>query len=344
MFGASMTRSKKRKAKAQDETHGPEPASTSMPLVFGGWQYGWLGFTGFCGAIPVTTWLMSVVSPLHLDNHPVSGVSGAIVVIVPLLLMLVAPWLVPCLVLRWRQPRGARIEWDEEEIVEWDGAWRKAVIAWKDVEVARHTWTVKARSSSYTCEALQLFARTGPQIITVWDSAPDGAPTIRRRLISDRVGILVKVIEQRGIATARTHDWSLACDPDRPPHRLATILGRFGYPCAALAPLLTLPSRPPLIPIVVGCTGAALLSLRAMPSFREVRAIVARMRASRAAGGDGRADADRLKLGCARRVGGPRRVRGVDRALDDRVVLRGALRANALRRGGRAALHSSAQP
>ena len=36
--------------------------------------------------------------------------------------LLVAPWLVPCLVLRARQPRGARIEWTDLGVTEFDGA------------------------------------------------------------------------------------------------------------------------------------------------------------------------------------------------------------------------------
>lgn len=268
-----------------------DSSSGSVPLGFGFEQYAGLVVTGFFGTIPTTTWLVSIAAGLHLlDSHPtrlaadpvVSGIGVAFVMAG----MLVAPWLVPCLVLRARQPRGARIEWNADEIVEWDGPFRRAAIAWKDLQLGELLWSSSGRGG-LSSMALQLTSRTSDQVITVWTSRPDKAPKIRRRLWAGQLTELRKAIAEREVAPSGHVNWSRAADPDRPVHRRATILGRFGYPLAVFAPMAAPAFRDDgrsWTAILVAVVAFVLLAIRAAPAFREVLAILRRRKTAGSAG------------------------------------------------------------
>ena len=198
--------------------------------------------------------------------------------------MLVAPWLVPILVLRARQPRGARIEWNEVGVTEWDGPWKRAFIAWSELAAGHARWETATKGRPIIDEALQLVGPPPVAAITVWTEPPPGVPNFRRRLCADRsrVAELREAVEQHGIVLTRAPDWLLACDSDRPPHRALTIAGRFGYPLAVIGPLVVPSSH--AVGIAMGVVAAVLLAARALPSLREVRAIVGRGRERAGAG------------------------------------------------------------
>ena len=261
-----------------------------MPLGVGFEQYAGLVVTGFFGTMPTTTWLVSIAAGLHLlDSHPtglaadpvVSGIGVALV----MAMMLVAPWLVPCLVLRARQPRGARIDWNADEIVEWDGPFRRAAIAWKDLQLGELLWSSSGRGGLSSI-ALQLTSRTSDQVITVWTARPDKAPKIRRRLWAGQLTELRKAIADHEVVPSGHVNWSRAADRDRPVHRRATILGRFGYPLAVFAPMVAPAFRDDgrsWTAILIAVVAFVLLAIRAAPALREVLAIRARQKSAGAA-------------------------------------------------------------
>lgn len=255
----------------------PTPGTLELKVPFG--DYASLFAVGLFAALPVTTWLTALIVPLgdhRIGNGPLGAVLGVIFVVAVLSMLLVAPWLVPILVLRARQPRGARIAWDDTGVTEWDGSWRRSTIAWSELEAGRQTWETKIRARTHVDEALQLVGPPPAAAITVWTTPPAGVPHFRRRLCADpeRVAELREAIQRRGISMTREPDWVLACDSDRPPHRTLTIVGRFGYPFATLAPIITPASHG--VGVAMAVTAAALLAARALPSLREVRAIMAR--------------------------------------------------------------------
>lgn len=266
-----------RRRKREDRPHQPGTLALKVPLE----DYASLFAVGVFGALPVTTWLAMLLVPLgdgHRGGGSMKTVLGAILMLVTLFMSLVAPWLVPMLVLRARQPRGARIGWDDHGVSEWDGTWRRSTIAWGELQASHVTWETEAKRRTHVEEALQLVGPPPAPAISVWTSRPQGVPSFRRRLCAerDRVVELREALETRGIPMTRAPDWLLACDSDRPPHRTLTIIGRFGYPLATLAPIIA-PSSPPL-GVAMALMAAALLAARALPSLREVRSIMARAR------------------------------------------------------------------
>ena len=277
-----------------------EDRPRSLELRLRGWDSAELVGAGMLAAIPVTTWLATIAVPLANDRQPPGGdapgpIAIAVFVGAAMFAMLVAPWLVPILVLRRRQPGGARIEWDESGVTEWDGPWRRSVIAWNEMKAGRVTWETKTRGRTFVDEALQLVGPAGARAITVWTDEPPGVPHFRRRLVADvaLVTALREAAEDRGVAFDTPPTWLLACDPDRPPHRALTVVGRFGYPLGVLGPLVALGSHG--VGIAIALVAAALLAARAVPVLREVRGISARLDGSE----DGRAQADRWRLRAA---------------------------------------------
>jgi hypothetical protein len=284
-----------KRRRVRDERPGEASMSVSggleLKVYFG--EYAALVASGLVGALPVTTWMTVIALSLGSDGWgrsggPSSSVEVALLVAVALFVMLIAPWLVPVLVLRARQPRGARIVWDEIGVTEWDGSWRRAHIAWSELDAGRVTWETPRRGRPSIDEALQLIGPPPAAAITVWTEPPRGVPSFRRRLRADasKVAELREALERRGIALTREPDWLLACESSRPPHRALTVAGRLGYPLAMLGPLL--------VPIshawgaTMGVTAALLLAVRALPSVREVQAIRARGKGvKRAAGVEG---------------------------------------------------------
>jgi hypothetical protein len=259
--------------------------STSIALGFGFDQYFSLAAAGLVGMVPVASWVVSLASLASCMPTP-SGAAGALVqgalTVIALLVLLVAPPLVPCLVLRARQPWGAFIAWDDEGIVEREGAGKRTTISWHDVVAARVTWEVASRMGTRTCTAIQIFDRTTNEVITAWEDRPPGAPLVRRRLIASRIALLADALERRSVNLGRVADWTRVVDTarTRPSGGLLALM-RLGYVGGALAPILAFPL--PAVGVAVGAASSILLARRARPSVTEALALRARLRSQTAA-------------------------------------------------------------
>ncbi len=267
----------------------------SIELGFGS-QYVGLVCSGFLGTIPLVVWSMTLAMLFAPFASGGSSTGGSTVVEIAggfaAVLLLGLPCLVPCLALRARQPRRARIAWDDEEVVEWDGPWKRAVVAWSRAEVGHLQWNVGMKGGAH--HAVQIVDGSSGATITVWETQPRGAPVVRRRLTGNAKD-LVRALEQREIAPSSAIDASRVIDPDRPRRAWVLVLGRMGYFFAVAAPLGAPDLRWP--GYVLGAFGAALLALRASPVFHELRAVLGRLASARAPSEDpGRAAALRLKL------------------------------------------------
>jgi hypothetical protein len=256
--------------------------SGSLELGFGPDQYSGLVAAGLVGTLPTVTWMLWVGMPFAgvLDGvHLGSGRGGEVVTAVLGgvlgLALIVLPSVVPCLILRARQPHGARITWDDEGVIEWDGAWRRMGVPWKGMTAASTLGPAAELRTRGRREAIQLTGRSTDGCITVWDIAPEEAPVVRRRLCSSQVSQLKAAIEAHGVPFTQKPEWSLARDPDRARPKMNRIVGRFGYVAAVLAPLMAGPSRS--LGIAVALVGAGLLAYRARPVLAELRAIKARI-------------------------------------------------------------------
>ncbi len=257
----------------------PVPATGRLTLGFGGNQYSGVWWGGMLGTIPTTAWLAMVIVPLHLDDpgSPLAGlgqnsVAGVAVMLLSFTTILVAPWLVPCLVLRARQPHGARVEWDEKGVTEWDGAWKRAVVPWKTARAAHQVWKVTARMRTITFEAIQLVDRETGAAITVWPCEPPGAPTIRRRLCVDDAAPLRAAIDGQKLAMGDEFNASLAQEEHRRRSGWRLWVGRLGYVAGAIAPLEAGVS--PAWGLAIATVATMCLMLRAVTVFAELRALV----------------------------------------------------------------------
>jgi hypothetical protein len=260
-------------------------ASGNLELTNGLDQTTALVAAGLFGWIPMTAWCAMLLAPLEViagdakDNGTLAalGLLGVVVLVV----VFVAPPVVPVLVLRARQPKGARVTWDADGVTEWDGAWRRAMVPWEGMQAA---YTVPAEGRIVRAaqrEAIQLRDQATHACITLWDVAPEGAPVVRRRLCAARVKDLRAAVEAHGIHFSAQPDWSLARDRDRPRSRVHRLLGRTGYAFGALAPLIVAPA--PILGVVLGVLAAAMLTFRARPIVAELRLIKARLVAQVAA-------------------------------------------------------------
>ena len=258
-----------------------------------GWQVVNLVGAGVPGMLPLVAWTMAIAGPL-LERPSASGATSVwpgILGGVAAIALVVLPWLTPWLVLRARQPHGAHLEWDDVELVEWDGAWKRAVVTWRNGRAASVSWVVQGRTSSWPNQAVQIVDTVSGSTITAWEFEPRGAPVIRRRLCAKDLKPLLAVLEERGVPLSGHADWSLAAEPGRRRSGWALWLGRAGYPCAVLAPLL---QAVPRAGLAVGLVAAILLSVRARPVCVELWTVLAQVR-SRDQDAGHRA-ADRLKL------------------------------------------------
>jgi len=260
-----------------------------------GWQVFNLVASGVPGMLPVATWIVPLAIPLLDDPGPhgnspfLAGVLGSAAMVS----MLVLPWLVPWLVLRARQPRGARLEWDEEQLVEWDGPSRRAVVAWRNAHAASVSWSDRegvGAASAWTQRAVQVVDTGSGAVITAWETEPDGAPVVRRRLCAKDLRPLITAMGERAVPLSGHANWSLAAEPGRRRSTLTLVLGRLGYPCAVLAPLLQVA---PWAGVALGVVGAVLLAVRARPVWRELWTVRARVKSTHDAAWH---EADRLRL------------------------------------------------
>ncbi len=270
----------------------------SIPLVFGGAQYGGLVVAGLFATIPTLTWagmLMVWFNP-DLSNRPglLDDLGVAVATTAGLALVLLGPSVVPCLILRARQPDGARVTWDEAGVSEWDGLWQRALVPWVGARAAGFAWQIHTKGTSFPQEALQLRALESDNVITLWTTEPESAPVIRRRLCSEGAAELRAAVEAHGIALTGDFNPALAAEAGRFRPVWALRLGRWGYIAAVVGPLIAGPS--PQGGLVVGVIGATLLGIRALPVLAELRALLAR-NLTGSKGDDGaRRAAERQKL------------------------------------------------
>jgi hypothetical protein len=245
---------------------------TNIALHFGFDQYFALAGAGLLGIIPNAAWLVSL-SRLAWTLPMPSGVIGLVIeaglFVLALILLLVAPPLVPCLVLRARQPRGACLAWDDDGIVEREGDQQRTFIPWKNAEAARVTWDVPVGRGKRACTAIQVFDRVTDDVVTVWEDRPRDAPVVRRRLIARKTEPLATVLARKGVSFDRHADWMRVVDPARArPSNGVLAITRLGYVGGALAPLIAFAA--PAWGMGCGVASALLLAWRARSSVAEL--------------------------------------------------------------------------
>jgi hypothetical protein len=241
-----------------------------IELGFGSSQYAALAAAGLFGTIPLTVLLASVFIPL-LEGGQSSGGStaGAAVGLVAGVALVFGPPILPCLVLRARQPRGARITWDDEEIVLWDGPWKRTAIPWDRVTGDRAKWKIGGFRNLVTQEALALRDRTTDARIHVWTERPNGAPLVRDRLCARDLRDLSTALDEKKIVLGEAPDWSRAADPARVRRSWLVWLGRLGY---VFAFAMIIPPEPGLAKTAIGSIATVLLALRTAPPVMELLA------------------------------------------------------------------------
>lgn len=256
-----------------------------IELGFGFDAYTSIATAGVFAMIPATSWLMSIVM---LGGATAGGKEtsfGAVGNVVAgcffIFAVIVAPWLVPVLVLRARQPNGARIVCDDEEVAEWNGAWKRTAIRWENAIVAKLEWEVTVRSGKRRRVALQVFDKTNPNaLITAWEDVPNGAPLVRRRLEAWRLDDLEANLRDKCGPFTGTIDLARVAEPERPVQStLVRWLTRTGYFTGFLAPLVVVPS--PLAGFALAFAASPMLAWRALPSLSEARALARRLRVER---------------------------------------------------------------
>jgi hypothetical protein len=248
----------------------------SIALRFGFDQYLALAGAGLLGMIPTAAWLVSLSRfawTLPMPSGVTGSVVGGVLFVLALFLLLVAPPLVPCLVLRARQPRGACLAWDDDGVVEREGARQRTFIPWQNAEAARVTWEVAVgRRGTRTCTAIQVFDRTTNEVVTVWEDRPPDAPVVRRRVMAPKTEPFAVALAGKGVTFGRPADWTRVLDPARV--RLSNgvlALTRLGYVSGALAPIIAFPA--PAWGIGLGAASALLLAWRARSSVAELIAL-----------------------------------------------------------------------
>lgn len=245
-----------------------------VELGFGAAAYINLGMAGMFGLLPFMSGVVPIVGFLggfdSRSGSPMSPIASTVIGVLASVVTVVAPWLVPCLVLRARQPKGARIEWDSREIALWDGPWKRTVIRWDDAEAARYVWDVPTRYGHHLRTAIEVFDKTNPEaVISAWDEQPEEAPLARRRREVSKIYPLDSIVGQRCDGFARDFEMARVADPDRPVQtKLVRNLTRLGYVAAFVGPLMAGPST--AFGIAVSAVGSALLAWRAAPVFSEL--------------------------------------------------------------------------
>jgi hypothetical protein len=230
-------------------------------MDFGFEQYGQLAIAGFWGLVPVVAWLDALAGPS----------SGGVATRIFAGLLICACPALPCLVLWLRQPRGARVTWDDRAIVEWSGGRAVARVAWDRAQVRARDGAGKSTFTSFVLKrrprssrALQLFDVETGSAITIVDGSSSEAPTARRRLETKSIDGIASAIRARGLVPVGDVDWSLAGSRTR---GAPVYLGRLGYPCVVIATVLR---QSPNAVLWLASIGAALLLLRAWPAAREL--------------------------------------------------------------------------
>lgn len=249
-----------------------------IELGFGIDAYVSLGMSGFFCLLPIVAGVAPVAAWLGgFDSR--AGTSSPIAdVVVPLLSALsigVAPWLIPCLVLRARQPKGAHIDWSSDEIFERDGPWKRTVIRWDHAEAGLLVHNAPSRMHSRRL-AIQIWDKTNPSaVITAWEETPEEAPLVRRRLEARRLSALDGAIE-RHVGYKGQFEMERVIDPDRVAQTtLVRWVTRLGYVGGFLGPIFA--EQSPAIGLPISAAAALLLTWRAAPVFRELVRVGAKL-------------------------------------------------------------------
>jgi hypothetical protein len=248
----------------------PLSSKPEVELGFGFDAYFTLGFTGMWGIIPA---IGCVVAFTTLSARLGVAVPGAITGI-GILFALVGSILVPCLVLRMRQPRGAKVIWDDDGIEELDGPWMRARIRWSDAVAIHLEWV---RSGKYPRRqyAVQVKDVVHATAVTIWTEPPEDFGHCRRRLSTDSIAPLVHALREHGVAIEEgTLDYSLI---DRGRTRGGWVIGvsrLVGYTCTTAA-VVTAPSEAQMALVLIAIGLPALL-VRAWPTFREWKSLAMR--------------------------------------------------------------------
>jgi hypothetical protein len=242
-----------------------------------------LGALGFVGIIPLTAWAGAIILSLPTwvsaggtswQNGPIGLVVGSSFVFG----MFAIPISVPIWILRSRQKNGARLTWDDDGVVEYDGAWKRNAIPWSRMEVAHVAWVLPGRNwGRVTYDVVQLFDRSSNAVITAWQGSPSGTPIVRRRVIALDLPGFIAMLRNRKIPFSQIVDYTRAEDPDR--HRMTgarLALARLGYVGALLGPMVAFPA--PIPGVIISVIAAGLLAWRATPSIRELRIVSSRIR------------------------------------------------------------------
>lgn len=262
------------------------PTSGSLELRENREDCAALGALGFVGLIPLTVWggAIGVALADSSSSPPTSGgilhndVVMMVLAVLFMLAMFAIPVIVPISILRRRQKTGARLDWNEEGVVEHDGSWKRNAIPWSRMEVAHLVWVIPGRSSRGTPQdVIQLFDRSSDVVISAWQGAPSGSPVVRRRVIAPDLPGFIEMLRKRKIPFSRKIDFARAEDPDRRRmKRWQLAIARLGYVGAVIGPMTAFPNPP--VGMIVSVIAAALLAWRAVPAVRELRLVSARIR------------------------------------------------------------------
>jgi len=147
---------------------------------------------GIFGMLPASLWLSAILYPLSLLSLPtVSGPWQIALIVVAsaagMFVVMILPGLAAGLVQRARQPNGARVAWDSNGLVEWDGGWARTTIPWERLEVSWQRRPLRATA----WQTVQLRDRETGALIHVWDLAPSRAGPVRRRIYSESIADLL---------------------------------------------------------------------------------------------------------------------------------------------------------
>jgi len=249
---------KHKRARSRVREGAKKPTSGKLELGFGFGAYSKLAVAGLFGLFPA----IAIIGAVAVLLRRMTGVEVENT-LAPLGIL--GPFLIPILILHMRQPRGARLVWDDLGSEEQDGRAVRMRIAWQDVVATHFQWDVKTSSASYTRDALQIVGRDARDAITVWSEAPKGAPSIRRSMSASTLEPVLTALDERaaniveGPLDGSRIDWG-----SRPPDRVVWASRWIGYLLVTIALVAALDDR--FFALFLLAVGAPVLSLRVLPT------------------------------------------------------------------------------
>jgi len=243
-----------------------------------------LGFTVISGfyflivGVAATTYLQYLLVELGLEIPPSWEIGKNVIVVL-------VCFVVPALAIWLRQPRGARITWDEWGVTEWDGRGVRTAIAWQGARLFVKRTTQRMYSSKYTAAPMLLVQITDGdgRRIMVGNNPRSGRLCRRRGEVSSRQALeeLVSAAESHELGAAEPASGN-ELSPGRPGRR-----GPLSWGAAAVGYTLFVYSTAPLtastpqldqaVPLLLAATLA--LFLRLVRPARELVAVAMRSRA-----------------------------------------------------------------